>query len=131
MISSKLVLFCPGVTVAEGWNPPNVGNQGSTGSTSYNHHNPGNLRVSEYEAGNDGAFSIFNTDIEGFMALVRQWEMIATGKDTLYGDSLTIEGAVQKYTADALGSPELANYLTTLETMAGVKRSDYVSTIVG
>lgn len=129
MISTKLFRVGLGITIAEGWNPKDVGNQGPVGSASYENHNPGNLRVSEYEAGNTGSFSIFTNDIEGFMALVRQLELIATGKDVLYGDNLTIGEAIAKYTGLAEGSAELDTYLLTVESVGGVSRTDLVSTI--
>lgn len=130
MTTSKLFRVAFAVCLAEGWAPPDVGNQGPTGSASYNHHNPGNLRVSEYEVGNDGSFSIFANDLEGFMALVRQLELIATGKTQAYGDGDTIEQAFATYTALPVGSAELNNYLDVIEQVGGVKRTDYVSTIV-
>lgn len=130
MINSKLTRVAFGVSLAEGWAAPDVGNQGTTGSASYNHHNPGNLKSSEYEAGNDGSFSIFNNDFEGFMALVRQLEMIATGKDALYGDNCTIESAFATYTGLAVGDVALDNYLTVIEQTAAVSRNDLISTIV-
>ena len=129
MISTKLFRVGLGITIAEGWHPKDVGNQGPVGSASYENHNPGNLRISEYEAGNTGGFSVFTNDIEGFMALVRQLELIATGKDTLYGDNDTIEQALATYTGLAVGSTELDDYLSTVESVGGVSRSDLVSTI--
>ena len=130
MISSKLTRVAFGVSLAEGWAAPDVGNQGPTGSASYNHHNPGNLRSSEYEAGNDGSFSIFNNDFEGFMALVRQLELIGTGKNPLYAGDQTIEQVFSTYTALAIGDAALDDYLTVIEQTAGVKRSDLFSTIM-
>ena len=129
-MTSKLLRVAFAVSLAEGWAAPDVGNQGPEGTVSYRLHNPGNLRVSEYEAGNTGQFAIFNNDLEGFMALVRQLEIIATGKEAAYGDNCTIEQAVVIYTADRDPSPELESYLQTIEQVGGVKRTDLISTIV-
>jgi len=130
MFTSKLAKFCYGISVAEGWHPQDLANQGAVGSASYRNHNPGNLRVSEYEVGNTGEFAVFENDIMGFAALVRQIELIATGKVPAYGDNCTIEKAMQIYTADRDPSPEFDNYLTILEQYSGAKRSDLISTIM-
>lgn len=130
MYNSKLARVAYGVTLAEGWEPRGSGATPETGSASYQNHNPGNLRVSEFECGNTGEFSVFINDNIGMAALERQLEMIASGKDALYGDNDTIEQAFQKYTADRVGSTELDNYLSTIERVGGVNRTDLVSTIV-
>ncbi len=64
------------------------------------------------------------------MALVHQLEMIATGKDVLYGDNCTIEAAFAKYTGLSVGDPALDNYLSIIEQVAAVSRTDLISTIV-
>ena len=109
---------------------PNENGAGPYGSVSYARHNPGNLRVSQYEAYNEGGYSGFHNDFEGFMALVRQLELYAQGRTPPILADWSIGMALATYTGLAPSSVELDSYLKTVEQVAGVSREDYISSLI-
>lgn len=108
------------VTVAEGWKPPYYKGNPIAGSESYNNHNPGNLRVSEYEIANTGSFSVFDNDLTGFYALVRQLEIAAEGRSSLYPAGISVAELFSKYTNLEMGSKALDDYLDIIRDVGGV-----------
>ncbi len=130
MFNLTIMKVAYAVSIAEGWIPKHHKNDGIDDSISYTHHNPGNLRESEYEYANDGSFSIFSNDLVGFYALIRQLELYALGYNNKVMSSDTIEQAFSIYTNLSIGSIELDNYLSIIEKFSGVKRNEYISSII-
>ncbi len=118
------------VVIAEGWKPPYYNNDSRSGSESYQRHNPGNLRESEYECSNDDNFSIFSNDIIGFYALIRQLELYATGRVKIAGANGTMREAFSVYTGLNKDSVELDNYLSIIEKYSGLKDTDSITKIL-
>ena len=118
------------VAIAEGWKPRDYANDGKNGSESYVHHNPGNLRESEYECANDGSFSIFSNDLIGFYALIRQLELYATDRVKIPGANGTLREAFSVYTGLPKESIDLDNYLYIIEKYSGLKDTDSITKIL-
>ena len=61
------------------------------GSRSHRNNNPGNLKFSKFQIGEDeGGFSIFKTYEDGFKALIFQLELAISGKSRYYKPTMTL-----------------------------------------
>ena len=130
MDTSKLIKIALAVTIAEGWKPPEGADEMIQSSTSYKHHNPGNLRASEYEIAHIDGFSVFHNDITGFYALVRQLELAAKGTGSLYPANITVEEMFSIYTDLEIGSARLDDYLDIIHSVGGVHKTSLARSIL-
>lgn len=69
----KIEALMLAISEHEGWHPPQA-RKNNSGSRAYRHHNPGNLRKSPFECDNIDRFSVFRSDMIGFMAL--HWDLM-------------------------------------------------------
>lgn len=103
----------------EGWTPK--GFDGNVdGSRSYRNHNPGNLRSSPFQCGTDGGFSVFRSDLVGYMAMEYDITMKAMGKTTtgLNGDS-TIKDLINVWAPTTDGN-NTQKYLDDVCALSGL-----------
>ena len=129
MLTKKLIREALALSIAEGWKPRETRDGDVNPSASYKNHNPGNLRVSEYEISNFNGFSIFDNDITGFYALVRQLELAARGEGDLYPAGITAELMFAIYTGLEIGSNELDDYLDIICSLGGFHKTPPASKI--
>lgn len=130
MFKSKLFKVAYAIIIAEGWKPRLY--EGATdGTASYINHNPGNLRSSPFQlAEAPNQFSIFENDLVGFYAVAWQLWAYARGHNPLVPPKDTILDAIATYTALPYGSQDLENYITIIEKVGGVSRTDPIGSIL-
>lgn len=127
---TKIYNVAKGIQIAEGWIVPNNVPPYAYGSSSYIHHNPGNVRSSPFEIENDGAYSYFETDDIGLFAIVWQlWVYAKHGLDAITPNS-TIDAAITQYHGGELDTNAQEDYISIVEKVGGVKRTDPVSSLL-
>lgn len=62
------------------------------GSLSYRNNNPGNLRLSKYQAGQRNGYAYFDTYDVGWDALLFQLRLVAEGKSPAYNSAIRRNG---------------------------------------
>jgi hypothetical protein len=89
------------------------------GSRSFRNHNPGNLRSSPFQVGNDGGFAVFRTDLEGWQAMIWDLQNKALGKTItgLNGNS-TLKDLIWKWAPPSDNNNSQA-YLNAVCRMTG------------
>lgn len=128
--TTKLYHVALGITQAEGWIMPSLTEQYPYGSSSYIHHNPGNVRSSPFEIQNDGQYSFFENDDIGLYAIMWQlWVYAKHGFAAITPDS-TIAQAISQYNDLSLTDPAFENYIGIVEKVGGVVRTDPVSSLL-
>lgn len=93
---NTLELWIDAIQEKEGWFAPGQNQRYPSGSVSYRHNNPGNLRYSRYEIDNDG-YSYFGSYETGRMALRYQLEIAACGESNVYKPTDTLFQFFEKY----------------------------------
>lgn len=86
----------------EGWSGPSA--RYPLGTRSFRNNNPGNLRYSPFETGQDGGFSKFATYADGRAALVHQLRIAAEGKSKVYAPTDTLLAFFGKYAPSSDGN---------------------------
>ncbi len=129
MFEQTIMKVAYAVSVAEGWYSHGIHIGGIEPSTSYINHNPGNLRISEYQSGIKNGFAYFENDIIGFFALIRQLEIAASGNHSLYPLGINIKEMFAIYT----GLPEYGkqlddyvNIITKYSKLSADMPADYI-----
>ncbi len=99
------------------------------GSVSYTHHNFGNLRASPFAIRIYNGYAVFRNDFVGRFAL---WFDIfekaqGKGQSTLNGNS-TIAEMIKVYAPPSDNNDDEA-YLTSIENISGLKRTDTLASL--
>lgn len=96
----RLTAWAEAIKEFELWKPPGVDPRYPKGTLSYQNKNPGNLKF----AGQTGAIgkdaeghAIFDTESNGWNALLRQLTLAATGKSSYYKPEMTLVEFFKKY----------------------------------
>lgn len=118
-----------GIQKAEGWFVPQDNPQYPNGSKSYQFHNPGNLYGSPWEKYNVNGYSYFEDDIVGFFALCWQLLRYAQAKISGINSNSTLADALAVYTGLS-GGAALDDYISTVESVSGIKRSVIMSNLI-
>lgn len=74
------------------------------GTLSYRQNNPGNLRWSPFEDGNENGFSVFATYEKGLNALIHQLRIAATGESRVYNPEMTLYRFFEVYAPSSDGN---------------------------
>jgi hypothetical protein len=98
-MTGKLYRLATAIAFYEGWHASGTGNSiPESGSVSYRNHNPGNLRSSSFQLGVRNGFAYFYNDEIGFVALLYDLWIKASGKSTTgLTPNSTIREFVHKY----------------------------------
>lgn len=99
----------------------------TAGSLSYRNHNPGNLRFSTFQVGTKDGFAVFNSDMDGIMAL--KYDIIKKAKgETVTGltGNSTLSDLIYKYAPPA-DHNDTANYLAEIILMSGLSATTKLS----
>ncbi len=127
---TKLYYVALAIQQAEGWIMPSLTSSYPNGSSSYIHHNPGNVRSSPFEIQNDGSYAYFENDTIGIFAIMWQlWVYAKHGLDTITPSS-SIDDAITMYHGGNLGNPAQEDYISIVEKVGGVLRTDPISSLL-
>lgn len=130
MFKSKIFKVAYAISVAEGWFTRGEDPRYTLGTASYINHNPGNVRLSTFEIGNTGEYSIFENDLVGYFAIVHQLWLYGSGRSATVPATSTISFAISKYNGLDESRPDFENYIEIVEKVGGVSRNDLISSLV-
>ena len=130
MFKTKIFRVAYAITLAEGWYAAQPGTKYPIGSRSYRLHNPGNLRSSIYQIGQDDGFAVFENDLVGIYAIVYQLTLYATGGSKNVKPTDTLATAISKYSGTTIGTQNFNNYISIIEKIGGVSRNDQVRSLL-
>jgi hypothetical protein len=125
----KLERLALAMMTYEGWTPAGP-EPGKNGSRSYRNHNPGNLRSSPFQKTSKEGFAVFETDFEGWFALIWDLRQKCTGntKTGLNGES-TIADLIKVWAPENDGNiPE--QYVKAIHTFSGFPPSTKLKELV-
>lgn len=125
-MSSKIDRLIAAMVEHEGWAPPPAG-PNQTGSRSYRHHNPGNLRASPFASAVVEGFAVFRSDDVGYMAM--HWDILQKSRGNtstgLNGNS-TIRELLYKWAPPSDGNDAEA-YVQSVVAKSGLPESTTLS----
>lgn len=127
---TKLYHVALAIQQAEGWIMPSLNASYPYGSSSYIHHNAGNVRSSPFEIQNDGSYAYFENDDIGLFAIMWQlWVYAKHGLDAITPQS-SIDDAITQYHGGVLDAQAQEDYISIVEKVGGVVRTDPVSSLL-
>lgn len=109
---------------------PNLKVPYPNGSSSYIHHNPGNVRESPFEIQNDGSYAYFENDLIGTFAIMWQLWVYAEGRMPQIPKTMSIDDAITIYHGGVLDAQAQEDYISIVEKVGGVVRTDPISSLL-
>ena len=92
---SKIIQWAKAIKEEEGWFAPRK--EYPRGSVSWRNNNPGNLRYSKFQVRIKNGYSVFDTYIDGWKALIFQLTIALNGKSKVYKPHMSLLEFFQKY----------------------------------
>jgi hypothetical protein len=123
MIGKSLISVAEAIRDHEGWLPPNfTASPAFAGSISWRQNNPGNLRSSPFQIGQNGGFAVFYTEELGRFGLLWDLYQKCTG-NTVSG----LTGASTLADLIKVFAPPVENdtgaYIASVEAKTGIART--------
>lgn len=113
----------------EGWYPAGS-EKAPEGSRSWRNHNPGNLRNSPFQNGQDGGYATFEDECTGFAALITDiYEKCVGDTSTGLNERSTLAELIEVYAPRADGNNTDA-YIEDVVKLTGISADTPLSTFV-